>query len=73
VTDRPPELLGILREVYERPLSLKSNYARQHAVLVALAASTGLITSVLPCGSYNNAWRLTVLGTRVIFGETDNE
>ncbi len=43
-------------------LSTKSDFARTHANPVALAASLGLITVVMPGGSYGNTWRITSKG-----------
>ena len=40
----------------------KSDFARTHANPVALAASLGLITVVMPGGSYGNTWRITAKG-----------
>lgn len=51
------------QEAYLSPYTTKSDYARGHANSVALAASLGWITTVLPDSlAYTNTWRVTPKG-----------
>lgn len=55
--------LLVTREAHLSPYTTKSDFARQHATAVALAASLGWITTVWPCGvAYTNSWRVTPAG-----------
>ena len=47
---------------YYRPFSVKSNYGREHAQLVAAAASLGYITSRHIDGCFGHSWYVTVVG-----------
>lgn len=61
--DVPAELWEVLVAVWKRPLSLQSDYSRQNSLMVALAASMGLISTVKPDGSgYTAFWHLTTSG-----------
>lgn len=63
----PEEALEIAGVAYLKPFLTKSDYARQHATMVALAASLGLITCLYPGGAaYGNTWRTTRRGLRLL-------
>jgi hypothetical protein len=52
-----------------QPVFLKSNFARKHTSVVAMASSMGLITTRISAQTYGNMWRVTSKGLRWINGE----
>lgn len=59
----PADMWELLETVWESPLAVSSNIAREHAPLVALAASLGWLSTVQPSGqSYGRLWRITAEG-----------
>lgn len=58
------KLTDILYHAWKAPFTTKSDYARFHADLVAMAASDGFITSRLATGLYDNQWKITARGLR---------
>lgn len=59
----PPGLWYVLQTAWEGHISLQSNFAREHSVLVALAASCGWLSTIDPDGkSYRTQWHLTAAG-----------
>lgn len=61
--DVPEELWAVLLHAWKRPISLQSDYARQNAMGVALAASMGLLSTIKPDGGgYTSYWHVTAAG-----------
>lgn len=63
--------MDTLRRVYRSPVAIQSNYARQHAGTVAMAASLKLITTQISAHEFSREWRLTVHGLLLLNEETD--
>ena len=65
-----PDLMEVVYEAYNKPFTLKSNFARTHSEDVARAASLGLIGSMINCGSVvfiaDGRWRITKLGLETL-------
>ena len=55
-------IICILEEAWQRPFKTKSDFARYHADMIAMAASDGLITTKLATGVYTREWRITPKG-----------
>lgn len=56
----PDQIWEVVATAYATPLAVSGNYAREHAVFVALAASLGWITNVAPDGrAYSRTWSVT--------------
>jgi hypothetical protein len=62
-----PKLNDILRRAWVNPFSTKSDYARLHANLIALAASRGYITTRLNRESYGTRWLITPGGLARVY------
>lgn len=61
--DIPEEVWGVLTEAWSAPIYLASNYAREHLVAVAFAASMGWLSNIAPDGkSYSRQWHITKEG-----------
>lgn len=59
----PEELWSVLAQAWQGGFSIASNYARDHAPVVALAASLGWISTVSLCGrKYGRTWHITAEG-----------
>lgn len=56
---------------YASPFSVKSNFARENAGLVAAAASMGYITTEHIDGQFGQSWYVTVDGLKWLHGEGD--
>ena len=54
--------MEILKQALEAPFKTKSNFARERADLIAMAASDGFITTRIAAGLYSRKWMLTPLG-----------
>ncbi len=52
----------LLTYVVASPPRVKSDYARAHADIIAMAASMQLITTRVSKGTYAQAWRITTKG-----------
>ena len=59
-------LTTVLYRAYTSPFSTKSNFARDHATLVAQASSRGLITAFIPGFGFGNLWHITATGLTVL-------
>lgn len=53
---------AVVRKSWLQPFRTKSNYSRQYANEVAVAASLGLITVRIGKDSYDRMWRVTRKG-----------
>lgn len=59
----PEEVYQVVDDAWSAALSIQSNYARENAVFVAMAASLGWITNISPDGlSYSRRWHCTMEG-----------
>ncbi len=59
----PEDLWEVLERAWRVPIALQSDYARQHALTVALSASLGWLSTLEPDGStYYPHWRITAQG-----------
>lgn len=56
------QLCNTIIEAYRRGFTVQSDYARQHADYVAMAASLGLLSTRLYGNIYSREWRPTVKG-----------
>ncbi len=57
------ELWLVLKTAWKSGISLQSDFARQNAMEVALAASCGWLSTVDPDGkAYRRQWRITASG-----------
>lgn len=52
----------VLERSWTRPFKTKSNFARQNADIVAMAASDGFITTRIAAGFHGREWLITPLG-----------
>ena len=59
-------LVDVLLEANTRRLTVSSDFAREHAAIVAMAASQGLITTKIHLGLYGRYWVPTLLGLRLL-------
>jgi hypothetical protein len=69
-------LTDVLHQAWVRPFSVQSNFAREHAAIVAMAASDGFITTRIAAGVYARHWHITLKGLqhlKVLTGETSDE
>lgn len=62
------KLIDVLTRAYDSPFSIKSNFAREEADVVAAAASLGMLTTILPSGVATREWRVTTTGLTFIKG-----
>lgn len=56
------KLYDIILEAYKRSFAVQSDFARQYATYVAMAASMGLISTKVHQDIYSGEWRPTVKG-----------
>jgi hypothetical protein len=59
----PIELIPVLDRAYTKGFSVQSDFYRDNAVEVALCASLGFITTLVP-GGYGSVWRITPKGMK---------
>lgn len=64
-------MFGVVLKAYTSPFSVKSNFARENAGLVAKAASLGLITTQHLDGRFGSTWYVTVVGLDWLYLEAD--
>lgn len=64
---KPTDLAEVLQRAWTSPFSVKSDYARQHAELIAAAASKGLITTQQNQESFGTSWLITLEGLKVLW------
>lgn len=55
-------MLEVLDRAWTSPFKTKSDFARAHADLIAMAASDGLITTKLATGLYTRFWQISPKG-----------
>lgn len=66
----------ILWEAWANPFTSKSNFAKEHATLIGVLASEGLLTlRHAPWGTFRNVWRVTPEGLIQMwtYGEANKE
>jgi hypothetical protein len=61
------KLNDVLRRAWQSPFSVKSDFARANAGLVALAASQGLLTTRLDRENYGTRWLITPVGIARVY------
>lgn len=61
-TDPIDRLNSVLIRVWRKPVRVKSDYAREHAVIVGMAASMQMITTRVQNGNFANSWHITQKG-----------
>lgn len=59
-------LTDVVHEAYVRSFTVKSDYARNNAAFVAMAASLGLISTRVTKGVYSFEWRPTGTGLALL-------
>jgi hypothetical protein len=62
--------MHVLRECRNAPVYVKGNFARAHAIDIAMAASLGFITTMVEWGEFTNRWHLTTKGLEVLVAES---
>ena len=55
-------LIDVIKQSYNNPFTIQSEYFRSNAIYVAAAASLGLITTLCMDGLVTNQWRPTGKG-----------
>lgn len=59
----PQDIWEVVGQAWEHPFALSGDFARQNAVMVALAASLGFISNVTPDGAgVSRRWHVTAEG-----------
>lgn len=58
------KLIDVLARAWASPFTTKSDFSREYADFVAMAASDGFITTRQAAGLYSNTWMITSLGLR---------
>jgi hypothetical protein len=59
----PEGVWDVVESAWNQPFSLASNYAREHLLEVAFAASIGWISTLSPNGiGYSRLWHVTLEG-----------
>lgn len=56
------KLTDVLARAWHGPFKTKSDFAREHADLIGMAASDGFITTRIATGLYGREWRITAAG-----------
>ena len=60
-------LVDVLDRAWRKPFKTKSDYARENADVVAMAASDGMITTKLAVGLYSRVWCITPKGLSYLY------
>lgn len=61
-TDVSSRLYALLNTVFRAPQTIKCDYVRTNAEIVAMAASLHLITTRLGPSTFGQSWRITTKG-----------
>lgn len=61
------KLIEVLSRAWHSPFTTKSDFAREYANLIAMAASDGFITTRLATGLYGRTWQITPRGLQHLF------
>lgn len=59
-------LTEVILEAYRHGFSIQSNFSREKAELVGMAASMGLITTRICSNVYSREWRPTITGLQFL-------
>ncbi len=59
-------LVTVIHEAYKRGFSVSSNFAREYAAYVAMAASMHMITTKVTKDVYSREWHPTVKGLALL-------
>lgn len=62
----PQEVFAVAAEAYEQPFATKSNFAREYADFVAMAAALGWITVQRRDLSFSRRWLITTDGLNAL-------
>lgn len=62
----PPEVFVVTAEAYELPFATKSNFAREYADYIAIAAAVGWITVQRKDLSFGRRWLITLDGLNAL-------
>lgn len=62
----PTEVHAIVTKAFMQGFSTKSDFARENADWVAMAACLGLISTSVPNRGFGRTWRVTESGLRMI-------
>ncbi len=65
------KLIDVLRRAWIHPFKTQSDFARENANFVAMAASDGLITTKVATGLYGDRWLITDIGINHIMRFSD--
>lgn len=57
-------LTEVIEKAWKAPFKTKSDYARNNADVIAMAASDGFLTTRLAAGLYGRTWQITPAGLR---------
>lgn len=66
-------LTELLDLAWRKGFTVQSQFFRDNAITVALAASMGLITTLLPNSSYGSTWRITPKGLIELYKLIESE
>lgn len=59
---KPIRIADVIGRAWSEPFTTRSDYARAHADVVAMAACDGYITTRVAAGLYDNRWKVTAKG-----------
>lgn len=69
----PDEIWEVLIKAWDRPISIQSNYSREHSVAVAFSASMGWLSSIQPDGlGFSRKWHITLEGLTALRTSTED-
>ena len=71
--DLEDRLAELLDRVWAHSISVKSDYARANAEIVAMAASLHMLTTKTGVSTFANAWRITNTGLTWLNERTTND
>jgi hypothetical protein len=71
--ERGLTLTEVLERAWKSGFSTKSDFAREHADFVAMAASDGFITTRIAAGLYGRDWQITPSGLKHLYALLDME
>jgi len=60
-------MLEVLERAWTSPFKTKSDFARQYADHIAMAASDGFLTTKLATGLYTRMWQITPKGLSYLY------
>jgi len=69
LTHTDPILTAVVTQAWRTCFTARSDYARQNAEAVAMAACLGLVTTAIGGVHFGQTWRITAKGMRMLEGE----